>query len=88
METFVTSCLEKANEYQFSSLAFPALGTGNLNFPPDVVAKLIKETVRQFEVNNPKHSVSKIVFIIYFKDDKILKVNTCITRVLLFLYFI
>lgn len=74
MEAFVTSCLEKANANQFSTLAFPALGTGMLEFPPDVVANLIKETVKRFESDHPKSSIRKIVFVIYHKNKSTLKV--------------
>ena len=74
MKKFVSRCLEKADENKFATLAFPALGTGNLNFQSNLVADIIKEAVEKYHKNNPNTCIRKIVFVIYHKDEATLKV--------------
>ena len=76
MQIFVWRCLVKADENKFSTLAFPALGAGALAFPPDMVAKIMKETVNNFEKSHPDTTLRKIVFVIYYTDKDIFKVRT------------
>lgn len=74
MQSFIRKCLEKAHEYQYSSLAFPALGTGNLSFPSKVVAEIAKETIEEFEGAHETTTIKTIAFIIYVKDEDTFKV--------------
>ncbi|KAL5012887.1 hypothetical protein ScPMuIL_011438 [Solemya velum] len=65
--TFVTECLLKASHYK--SIAFPALGTGFLKHPPDLVALNMVECVKMFQQKNPKTSLTDIRIIV-MKDQQ------------------
>ena len=41
----MAKCLNECKQRKISSIAFPALGTGQLNFPPHVAAKIMIESV-------------------------------------------
>ncbi|VDI77729.1 Hypothetical predicted protein [Mytilus galloprovincialis] len=60
----VTSCLQRASTY--TSIVFPALGTGNFNYPRDVVAKTMYDCVHQFDLSNT--SLKDIRFLCYDND--------------------
>ena len=70
----VTSCLEWASNQKATSIAFPALGTGQLGFPGDVVAKEMFSAAEIFINEKPDSSVKNIKFVIYHKDMDSIKV--------------
>jgi len=45
LAAFVQKCLEEADKLGYSSIAFPALGTGARSFPADVVASTMFHVV-------------------------------------------
>ncbi|CAG2213601.1 PARP10_14_15 [Mytilus edulis] len=51
--SLVYSCLLSANEDGYTSIGFPAIGTGALEYPVDVVAKYMYDTVNTFAKNRP-----------------------------------
>ena len=71
---FVHQCMIAASEKRFESIAFPAIGTGVLNFPPSVVAKVMFETVTLFKNQCPDCSLKKVEFVIYPKDTAAVEV--------------
>ncbi|XP_060567744.1 protein mono-ADP-ribosyltransferase PARP14-like [Ruditapes philippinarum] len=68
METFVRSCLALAHTHNYSSIAFPALGTGALGFPADVVANIMFNTVDAFEARYPDTSLRLVRFVLWSED--------------------
>lgn len=62
-------------------MAIPALGTGNLGYSRDLVAKLMYDTVVQFGKDNPDTTINDVLFIVYPGDAKTIQVIT-----LLFIY--
>ncbi|XP_072025906.1 protein mono-ADP-ribosyltransferase PARP14-like isoform X2 [Amphiura filiformis] len=60
--------LKQANQARMRSVAFPAIGTGNYNFPRNVAAKLMYETVVKFSQQNPTGSLVDIRFVLYHTD--------------------
>lgn len=56
-----------------TSIAFPALGTGNLGYPHRYVASAMFETVRSFMECSVYSSVKEVVFNVY--DEKSVQVN-------------
>lgn len=75
LKSFVTKCLEEADNKGHSSIAFPAIGTGNLGYPKDIVAEEMFEAVSQFSKKNPRSSVRNVDFVLYPKDTATIKVN-------------
>ena len=63
-----------------TSISFPAIGTGNLGFPKDLVASLMLEKIISFSSQKqPKH-LKKIVIVLYPGDAqtiKVTEVNKC-----------
>ncbi|VDI21837.1 poly [ADP-ribose] polymerase 10/14/15 [Mytilus galloprovincialis] len=73
LETFVNSCLTMADSKQCTSVAIPALGTGNLGYPKDLVAKHMFSCVENFSGRTPKSSIKEVKFVLYYKDDEVVK---------------
>lgn len=71
LEDFVTKCLEEANMHKMTkTLAFPTLGTGSLNFPPDQVAQVMAECIKDFDQKYPKTELTCITIVVYSEDKK------------------
>ncbi|NXU85255.1 PAR14 polymerase, partial [Xiphorhynchus elegans] len=64
----ITKCLEIAEELSLRSITFPAIGTGNLGFPPFVVAKLLFDKVFEFSSKNGVNSLEEVHFLLHPKD--------------------
>lgn len=70
----MTNCLAAATKSGYCSVAFPALGTGNLGYPKIEVARMMFSNVELFGHNNPSTSIKDVRFVIYEKDTEVLKV--------------
>jgi len=68
------SCLDIAIQYGIHSIAFPALGTGNLRFPPKRAAKIAFKVTNLYLRNNC--TIKKIKFICF--DHRILDAFTIV----------
>ncbi|XP_071171397.1 protein mono-ADP-ribosyltransferase PARP14-like isoform X2 [Mytilus edulis] len=60
----VTTCLKQASKYK--SIVFPALGTGNLRYPRELVAETMYKCVSQFDQSNT--SLKEVKFLCYDDD--------------------
>ena len=70
MKGIVQKCLVRCDELKASVIAFPALGTGNLGYPPCVVADIMINTITQYiETNKSKTHIKTIKLVIFSKDD-------------------
>ncbi|CAE1304567.1 PARP10_14_15 [Acanthosepion pharaonis] len=68
--TFVEACLQRATLLNFSSIAFPALGTGNLGYKPKVVVEQMASAIRKFKTTTPESSLKNIIIVIYPDEKK------------------
>ena len=75
MSQIVTDSLQLAAQKGFTSIALPAMGTGNLRFPRDVVADTMFKTVMDFSRANPGTSVKDVRFVLYDKDQPTIDVS-------------
>ncbi|XP_070212581.1 protein mono-ADP-ribosyltransferase PARP14-like [Littorina saxatilis] len=66
----VMDCLTKCNQSGFTSIAIPALGTGNLSYPRDEVAQTMIGAVRQFEQTCPSSVLREVKLVVYHKDTQ------------------
>ncbi|KAE8299582.1 Poly [ADP-ribose] polymerase 14 [Larimichthys crocea] len=67
-------CLDKAEDTGLTSISFPAIGTGNLGFPKDVIASLMLDNILEFSSKKqPKH-LKKVVIILYSGDAPTIQV--------------
>ena len=71
----MNNCLNEADSKRYNSIAFPAIGTGNLGFPRDVVAKEMFTVIYNFARANPKTSIKDVRFIVYQKDTGTISVS-------------
>ena len=65
----VQKCLQKADELGGTSIAFPVIGTGNLNFPPDAASRIMLEETINFCQTNPSSVVKDIRFAVFQQDQ-------------------
>ena len=77
MSQIITDSLQLAAEKGFTSIALPAMGTGNLRFPRDVVADTMFKTVMDFSKANPGTSVKDVRFVLYDRDHPTIDVSPC-----------
>ncbi|NWY31871.1 PAR14 polymerase, partial [Pheucticus melanocephalus] len=71
----ITKCLEIAEELSLKSITFPAIGTGNLEFPRSVVAKLLFDKVFEFSSENRVNSLEEVHFLLHTKDTANIQVS-------------
>ena len=64
----VNKCLKECTKLRVTSIAFPAIGTGNLGYPNDVVARVMVEAVSSFSSSH-KSSTLKAVYLVIFMTD-------------------
>ncbi|KAL5022626.1 hypothetical protein ScPMuIL_001781 [Solemya velum] len=73
LRSLVSSCLIQSSYSGMSSIAFPALGSGKLGFPADVVAATMFDCVRQFEKENQDIELKDVRFVLHPKDTTVIK---------------
>lgn len=67
--SIIRFCLEEAEKLQMRSLSFPAIGTGNLGFPRDVVSRVLLREIHSFSRRTaPRHL--REVFIVVHPSDR------------------
>ena len=71
----VTKCLTEASNAGYTSLVFPALGTGKLAYPRDETARTMLEAIDGFEQFNPSTSLRDIRIVVYQKDAQTVQVR-------------
>ncbi|KAM8855349.1 poly(ADP-ribose) polymerase family member 14-related sequence 1 [Spinachia spinachia] len=61
-------CLAMAEDSGLTSIAFPAIGTGNLGYPKDIAASLMLDEILAFSSNKQSTNLKKVVIILYPQD--------------------
>ena len=69
MQGIIQKCLETCDKLRLSTIAFPALGAGNLKFPPTVVADIMVNTIAGYLKANRSVTHIKTVKLVIFMDD-------------------
>ena len=65
----------KISELGMASVAFPAIGTGNLGYPSKEVAVVVFEAIRYFEMKVLHPCLSDVTIVIHGKDEPIFRVS-------------
>ena len=68
MGEFITNSFKVVHEKEMTSIAFPAIGTGDLKMPPRFVAKVMIDELLKFSCQNPKTTLEEVRFILYFTN--------------------
>ena len=64
----VNKCLKECTKLRMTSIAFPAIGTGNLCYPNDVVARIMVDAISSF-LSSHKSSTLNAVYLVIFMTD-------------------
>ncbi|XP_034371290.1 protein mono-ADP-ribosyltransferase PARP14 [Arvicanthis niloticus] len=70
MKNIIHDCLRTAEDLSLQSIAFPAIGTGNLGFPKPEFAKLIISEVLKFSSRNQLKTLQEVQFLLHPKDHE------------------
>ncbi|XP_050395683.2 protein mono-ADP-ribosyltransferase PARP14 isoform X2 [Patella vulgata] len=71
LEKLIHKCLERAQKAGYTSIAFPAIGTGNLRFPHNVVARIFYKAINDYKSHGG--SLQNITIVIYPRDLQTIK---------------
>ncbi|XP_054984122.1 protein mono-ADP-ribosyltransferase PARP14-like [Sorex araneus] len=74
MEDIIQKCLEITESLSLRSIAFPAIGTGNLGFPKRVFAELILSEVVKFSSKNQVTTLQEVHFLLHPSDHESIQV--------------
>ena len=69
LRDIVQKCLQKGEDLGETSIAFPVIGTGNLNFPPNDASRIMLEETISFCQANPSSILRDIRFVVYQQDQ-------------------
>lgn len=65
LKELTMKCLELASGSHYTSIAFPAFGTGKLAYPPAEVAVIMSEAIDLFQKASPASSVRNATFVVF-----------------------
>ncbi|XP_008583378.1 PREDICTED: poly [ADP-ribose] polymerase 14 [Galeopterus variegatus] len=68
MENIIRKCLKITESLSLKSIAFPAIGTGNLGFPKTIFAELIISEVFKFSSENQLQTLQEVQFLLHPSD--------------------
>ncbi|XP_028411310.1 uncharacterized protein LOC114533885 isoform X2 [Dendronephthya gigantea] len=68
LRDIIKRCLDKMEKDKLTSIAIPAIGTGNLKFPRPEVAKIFFEEVTGYFTLHPNSGINDVRFVAYNKD--------------------
>lgn len=72
LRTIVKTSLQKVESLNGNSVAFPAIGTGNLQFPPKQAARIMLDETAKFCQENPTSDLKDIRFILLGRDKMVI----------------
>ncbi|KAI4579150.1 hypothetical protein MJT46_000518 [Ovis ammon polii x Ovis aries] len=70
MENIIRKCLEITESLSLNSIAFPAIGTGNLGFPKNIFAQLITSEVFTFSRKSQSRTLQEVWFLLHPSDHE------------------
>ncbi|XP_028391015.1 protein mono-ADP-ribosyltransferase PARP14-like [Dendronephthya gigantea] len=69
LQNIIKKCLAEMGGKNLTSIAFPAIGSGNLGFPRRVVTEILFKEMTDFFTMFPKSPINDIRFVAYSKDQ-------------------
>ena len=64
----VNKCLKECTKLGVTSIAFPAIGTGNLGYPNDVVARIMIDAISNFLSSHKSSTLNTVYLVTYLID--------------------
>ena len=74
----ILACLERAEQMQYNSIAFPAIGTGNVNYPSDKAVEAFVTALRQFTLKQPRYL--KVVRMVLYQPQHFQQFSSAFKR--------
>lgn len=65
MRKVMRKCLKDADKNKLTSIAFPAIGTGNLLMPREVASKIMYHEVERFAQSVDKPNITDVRFVVF-----------------------
>ncbi|PIO29594.1 hypothetical protein AB205_0032120, partial [Aquarana catesbeiana] len=76
LRTIIKTCLALAEQNQRTSISFPAIGTGKLVFPKDLVAFVMFDEIFQFSCKNKVQHLQEVHLVLHPRDRDTIKAFT------------
>ncbi|XP_040897571.1 protein mono-ADP-ribosyltransferase PARP14-like isoform X2 [Toxotes jaculatrix] len=67
--TIIRYCLEEAEKHKMVSLSFPAIGTGNLSFPRDVVCRVLLREIHSYSRKTSPRHLREVAIVVHPSDN-------------------
>ncbi|XP_034548949.1 protein mono-ADP-ribosyltransferase PARP14-like isoform X2 [Notolabrus celidotus] len=68
--TIIRHCLMEAENLKMASLSFPAIGTGNLSFPRDVVSRVLLREIHAFSSRKSPTHLREVAIVVHPGDSQ------------------
>ncbi|XP_028840585.1 protein mono-ADP-ribosyltransferase PARP14-like [Denticeps clupeoides] len=69
LRTIMQNCLVEAENQRMNSITFPAIGTGNLGFPKDLVSAIMLEEAENFSSKNSPQHLHEVAILLHPSDQ-------------------
>ncbi|TSM60565.1 Poly [ADP-ribose] polymerase 14 [Bagarius yarrelli] len=76
LESIVDRCLDLAEQHKQGSIVFPAIGTGNLGFPKNLVLHIMLDSILKFSKNRASHHVQEVMIAVHPGNHSTIQVFT------------
>ncbi|XP_017288568.1 protein mono-ADP-ribosyltransferase PARP14-like [Kryptolebias marmoratus] len=70
LTSIIAFCLEEAEKHRMTSLSFPAIGTGNLGFPKNLVSKVLLREIQLFSSRKSPRHLREVVIVVHPTDGQ------------------
>ncbi|KAL6472150.1 hypothetical protein MHYP_G00183380, partial [Metynnis hypsauchen] len=70
LKQIIRDCLKKAEHQKMASITFPAIGTGNLGFPKDLVSSILLRGIHDFSANVQPQYLKEVTVIVHPSDNE------------------
>lgn len=78
MKEIIRDCLEITEKLSSRSIAFPAIGTGNLGFPKTEFAELLLSEVLTFSSKKQLKTLQEVQFLLHPSDHESIQVSSAL----------
>ncbi|MCI4387957.1 hypothetical protein PGIGA_G00080100 [Pangasianodon gigas] len=68
LKRIIQNCLKRAENQKMASISFPAIGTGNLSFPRDLVSRILLSEIHAFSVRVSPQYLKEVTVIVHPSD--------------------
>ncbi|XP_062870054.1 protein mono-ADP-ribosyltransferase PARP14-like isoform X2 [Trichomycterus rosablanca] len=70
LKRIIQNCLKRAENQKMASISFPAIGTGNLGFPKDLVSNILLREIHAFSSRVQPQNLNEVTVIVHPADKE------------------